>query len=205
MLAPLPPQTNPDTEWNGTAFVRRGREQNREETRAALDVVLAGYSAEMGRVSQQLRDGDITLAEWELLMVALVLQVHLTAVALAVGGWEQMTAADYRDAEEAAQQQTGYLVAFAAGIAAGAVALDGRFLARARMYGQAGRGTYYLSVTEVMRRTGYTQERRLLGDADHCDDCIRYEAMGWQPLGTLPAIGGQSVCRVNCKCRFEYR
>ena len=64
MLAPLPPQTNPDTEWNGTNFVRRGREQNREETRAALDVVLAGYSAEMGRVSQQLRDGDIPLAEW---------------------------------------------------------------------------------------------------------------------------------------------
>ena len=125
MLAPLPPQTNPDTEWNGTAFVRRGREQNREETRAALDVVLAGYSAEMGRVSQQLRDGDISLAEWELLMVALILQVHLTAVALAVGGWEQMTAADYRDAEEAAQQQTGYLVAVAAGIAAGRVALGG--------------------------------------------------------------------------------
>jgi hypothetical protein len=58
------------------------------------------------------------------------------------------------------------------------------------------------------------EELRVLGEADHCsteDDpdgdregCLELAALGWQPIGTLPKIG-ESVCIVNCHCRFAYR
>ena len=73
------------------------------------------------------------------------------------------------------------------------------------MYGQAPRGTF-----EEMRRryertsNGMTLERRILGAADHCDDCLEAAALGWQPIGTLPAIG-DSRCMTNCHCEFDYR
>jgi hypothetical protein len=34
--------------------------------------------------------------------------------------------------------------------------------------------------------------------------CKELAAKGWQPIGSLPPIGG-APCNANCKCRFEYR
>src|ERR1019366_4661120 len=49
------------------------------------------------------------------------------------------------------------------------------------------------------------RERRVTSPAvKNCDACLRYEAMGWVPAGTLPPIGKDCDCRGNCKCRFEY-
>jgi hypothetical protein len=47
-------------------------------------------------------------------------------------------------------------------------------------------------------------ERRILGLADHCSGCVAAAAQGWQPLGTLPAIG-DTPCMGNCKCTFMYK
>ena len=193
-----------DYTWNGEAFVRRQREQNRSETVDGLGVVLGAYTADMSDLSERLRDGTISLEDWEAEMIALVMMIHLTSTALAVGGWEQMTSADTLAAQEAGQSQVEYLILFAIAIAAGTVVLDGRFLARVRLYGQAGRGTYWSTVGRVMGASGYTQEQRVLHPADHCRDCVEYADRGWQAIGTLPTIG-DSQCRSNCRCSFEYR
>lgn len=37
----------------------------------------------------------------------------------------------------------------------------------------------------------------------NCDDCPPLAALGWQPIGTLPAIG-DSECGHLCLCHFEY-
>lgn len=47
-------------------------------------------------------------------------------------------------------------------------------------------------------------ERRVTRPGENCADCIAYENMGCQPLGTLPAIGQGSVCGSNCNCQFIY-
>lgn len=76
--------------------------------------------------------------------------------------------------------------------------------ARAGMYAEAGRGTYEEARTEAMKASGKTEERRLLGIADHCSDCVAEANKGWQPIGTLRAIG-DSICKSNCHCRKEFR
>jgi hypothetical protein len=53
-------------------------------------------------------------------------------------------------------------------------------------------------------RVRVTQERRVLGPADHCPECPGLASTGWQPLGLLPDIG-DTVCRAHCACHFEYR
>ena len=131
-----------DYTWDGEAFYRRQREQNRDRVVYSLSVVLEAYTAEMTALAQRLQDDDISVADWEGEMIALVMAIHLTATALAVGGWEQMTTADTQAAQEAGRSQVEYLALFAIAVAAGTVVLDGRFMARVRMYGQAGRGTY---------------------------------------------------------------
>ncbi|MGK7892983.1 MAG: hypothetical protein AB4372_04920 [Xenococcus sp. (in: cyanobacteria)] len=54
------------------------------------------------------------------------------------------------------------------------------------------------------KRSNFRWERRRLAIAEHCKDCPNYAALGWQPIGTLPAITTQCECRSNDKCYFEY-
>jgi hypothetical protein len=53
---------------------------------------------------------------------------------------------------------------------------------------------------------GMTEKKWELGAAEHCDDCVAYAAMGWQPFGTFPTPGaGDTRCMTNCKCHIIYQ
>ncbi len=49
------------------------------------------------------------------------------------------------------------------------------------------------------------EERRVLAGDANCNDCVSYASLGWQPFGTLPEPGQDSVCKANCKCIVESR
>lgn len=49
------------------------------------------------------------------------------------------------------------------------------------------------------------EERRILGGAEHCDDCIALAAEGWVPAGSLPPIGVDTVCGDSCRCTIITR
>jgi hypothetical protein len=73
------------------------------------------------------------------------------------------------------------------------------------LYANGALGVYENARREGARRAGVmTQERRVLGVAEHCPDCRSEARKGWVEIGTLRRIG-DSVCRANCKCRFEFR
>ncbi len=84
---------------------------------------------------------------------------------------------------------------------------SGQFIARAEQYGNsvwqagvnAGRDTQ-------VRVAVAKEERRILGrpKTEHCHDCPPLAAMGWQPLGSLPAIG-DTECGGLCLCHFIFR
>lgn len=48
------------------------------------------------------------------------------------------------------------------------------------------------------------EEMRVLGGAEHCDDCIEL-AGEWEPAGQLPPIGQGTVCGMNCRCTIIVR
>ena len=160
---------------------------------------------DMESLSRQLKAGEISLADWQIGMARNIKILHVNAAVLARGGWAQMSQADWGAVGARVRTQYNYLRNFARQIADGTQALDGRLLVRSGMYEDAARGTY-----EDMRRrveelyNGMEEEMRVLGAADHCDDCLNYAALRWQPIGSLPRIG-DSQCRVNCHCRFTFR
>lgn len=128
---------------------------------------------------------------------------HLAAAAGLRGGYLAWGPLDSVAFEGLMLEQIGYLARWMQQIDA---VLPGAALsaARMRLYAQAARGTAEQVRRLSMIRGGAREERRVLGFADHCPDCVVYAGLGWQPVGTLPRITN-SKCRVHCKCRFEYR
>ncbi len=82
-----------------------------------------------------------------------------------------------------------------------------QFIARAEQYGSAVWGAAQeVARAQVIRERVWVEERRVHGmlKDDMCSICREAVAMGWQPIGTLPAIG-DSECLSSCHCYFKWR
>jgi hypothetical protein len=209
-MLPLPPAEEANYEWDE-------QEQQYRDTRTGELVAVAVILLLLRRIEEQTtlqitllseayRNGEIPLAEWELGMVQKIKEGTIAAALLANGGAANMTGADWQTVQERIDEQVWrFLAGFAALLAAGKIILDGRFVARAKLYGLSVGGAFWdIQVLKAVLK-GLTQSRRHLGQAEHCVDCVRYADMGWQPIGVLPPPKVDSACRSNCKCSMEFR
>lgn len=156
-------------------------------------------------LAQRLIDGNIGLPEWQAEMRGMIRTIHRQATITALGGAENVAQSMWGYEGSLVKKQYQFLDNFAADIAKNPEAwLNGRLLQRMRLYAQAEWGTFEAVLKRRAQMDGATEERRVLGIADHCPDCLEYAKRGWQPIGTLPPIG-DSVCVTNCHCVFEYR
>lgn len=210
---PSPPniQSNPllpQYLWNDKTAqyinARTGRFVPRSEIRAQLDKVIDASTEAMRGLSQQLRDGAINLADWQMGMMQQIKTTHLAGAAMQRGGWQQMTQADFGRVGRIVRAEYRFLGQFANEIASGKVKLDGRLLVRASQYGQAGRETYLTFWGLEGDKRGFDEERSILNPAEHCQDCIDQAAKGFQPRGQMIPIGRRQ-CRANDKCSVELR
>ena len=190
----------------------------------AIEPLIARAKQAQRALGVQLQEQSITLAEWQRGMIEQVKPAHVAA-ALAAGGGEK-NASD-RDKEKVALLILALLLllrGFAREVATGKQARNGILLVRSDLYASAARGTYEEMGTYVNQvYVGRTQERRILGEPEHCHNvqsradaiagvepeppfigCIELAAKGWQPIGSLPRLGN-TPCRSNCKCTFDYR
>lgn len=160
-------------------------------------------------LNAKLKAGEITVAEWESGVRGRLYALYLAALLLLTGG--SPTPADYLLMTVALEVQYSYLSKFAADIASDPDAwLTGRLDARLALYAASAYAAYELFRQSLVTNAGFTEERRVLGIADHCHQspnapgCVELASKGWQPIGTLPKIGS-ATCRTNCRCHFEYR
>lgn len=181
-----------------------GRYVSELTVRADLDKYIDAKNLRLDNLTNQLRNREISLADWQTQMRNEIRDAHNNAAMIARGGRDQMTPADWGRTGRELRTQYEYLDKWAADIASGKAPLDGRANVRARLYGNASRGTYEQQRRAMAADRGNQLERRILHAAESCTDCIDYAGRGWQPIGTLPRIG-QSICRTNCKCTFSYR
>ena len=157
-----------------------------------------------------LRDGRITLQQYETGMMQLIKRSHLVNSTLAKGGWNQMSQADFGRVGGHVGAQYRYLRARVQAIKNGTQPVDGRLANISRQYVRMSRRTFSKTMGEEMEERGYDKERRVLSKfADHCrtkerPGCVDIASRGWQPIGTLPLIG-EAQCLGGCRCRFEYR
>lgn len=209
MTFPSPAEPASHYGWNETAGryinLNTGRFVPFPVVRDALETVIDAAADNMHTLTQSLIDGNIQLAEWQMGMMEQIKLAHTASAAASRGGWAQMSQADWGAAGRMIRDQYDYLRNFANQIANGEQLLNGTALVRSDLYGAAARGTF-----EQMRRryerlmNGMEEEKRVLGDADHCPGCLTQAGMGWQPIGTLDPIGAEE-CVTRCHCRFIYR
>lgn len=210
---PTPPDfkaspLTPDYLWNEKAAqyvdANTKRFVSRQVIRDQLDKVMDASSAQMAKLSEQLRAGELSLAEWQAGMMQQIKTTHLAAGAMQRGGWQQMTQADFGRVGRIVRREYRFLDSLAREINFGKQKLDGTLARRARQYGQAGRQSYYQFWDNEIDKRGFDEERSVLNPADHCKGCLSEAAKGWQPLGQMIPLG-QRDCRANDRCDKEYR
>jgi hypothetical protein len=77
---------------------------------------------------------------------------------------------------------------------------------RLRMFGESSAIIADLFKEDSAKTEGLTSSWRSLGKAhNHCEDCLRYAAMGIQPIGVLPLPRTQCQCLANCVCSISYK
>ena len=193
--------------WNGSRYydLETGKFVSSASVHDALETVMDASAIRMNKLTQSLIDGEISLASWQSSMMEQIKVTHVSSAALSQGGWAQMTQSDWGATGQLIRQQYDYLRNYAADIASGKQALDGRALVRSDLYADAANGTFWEMDKRGHLADGYDEGRRVLEPgANHCDDCEEYASEGWMPIDEIPEIGN-SQCMTRCRCEIEYR
>lgn len=172
--------------------------------RRALDTVIDVQTALMQSLTQQLIDGRLSLASWQVAMMAEVKTVHLLGASVAMGGWHSLDQSDFGWIGQRVRSQYAYLRGFAADLASGRQKLDGQALARTTLYAEAGRQTHRAAEQRAAQQRGLLEEMNRLGGADHCPGCLSQTSRGWVPIGSLVPCGSRE-CLTRCHCSLQFR
>lgn len=127
--------------------------------------------------------------------------LHYAVMMIAFGGQPSMDQDRWALAEAIIATQVGYFDSFGRDVISGTVKMDGMFPVRTGLYALAAFATHQAGVRIQVSKS---EEKRVIGSGNPCEDCLVEAARGWVPKGTCRAIG-DSVCRVRCRCYFVFR
>jgi len=195
--------------WDSSAARYRDKRTGRfvPETRVLSTVESFNADAiagNIGSLTDDLIDGKINLRQWQSGMASELKDGYLVNAMAGRGGRNAMTQADFGRQGGRLKAEYSALNNFAGEIEAGDLS-EAQIRARAKMYGKGPRTAYYDGQTAANGVAGLTEERRNLGQADHCGPCIGFAGQGWQPIGSLPEPGTECEGRNNCKCIKIFR
>lgn len=173
--------------------------------RKGVDQVVDVASRDMVMLSQRLREGTISLQDWERDMRRVVKLNELAQTMAAHGGRNAMRLDDYLAAARNIKAQYRYLQKFTEEIASGQQPLNGRFIARAALYGQHARTTYENTrLHDAGESDTPMLVRNVLHAREHCAGCVAATALGFVPLAQMPLLGSRD-CLANDRCTLAYR
>ena len=132
---------------------------------------------------------------------------YLQEAALAAGGWDRLTPTDFGRVGGKLQAQYRRMTEMTAGIRDGEVS-EAQALSRMQMYMGNARAEYFEVERDLLPPVpmGQTRiERRTLSPSRSgpCEDCVRYNDMGWQAEGILPVPTQASRCNGHCRCTLH--
>lgn len=158
-----------------------------------------------GVASDQLVDfvvaGVVSSPDFQVLFREELKREYIRQYLLGIGGVEQMTPKDWGSIGGMLREQYRYLPGFAEEIAAGSLKPE-QIAARSRMYVNSAREGYGRAHGRNAEALGMAEEKWELGSTEqHCETCVSFAEMGWQPIGSLPFPGdGSTQCLTNCQC-----
>lgn len=171
-----------------------------------LALLLLLASARLGELATAFVEKRIASSVWAEQVGTDLLRQHLILAALGAGGWAQLTEDDYARVQSRMDDDRQRVAGTANDVVIGAITLAVA-LARVNAYVGSARTQFYDAERSRLQRSASNMimlERRILGNAMHCNDCIIYYNMGWQPVGTLPSPGMDSICGGACRCDMIY-
>lgn len=193
---------------------QRGQLVSESYVEANINQLITSIKTDVLDISQNLQSKRIEKADWYEQVGEIIALAVLTVVAVGWGGFRLLESTSLPNAtpEEAfanamqhALEQLDYLKKYNDQVGQGLVS-SGQIPSRTAMYAAALWGIFQGSHRIFFKQTEqYTEERRYLGNADHCSQCPEYARRGWQPIGTLPYPSEKSDCMVYCRCTMRYR
>jgi hypothetical protein len=188
-----------------------GRWISRDEVIRFVDLSIeASYDA-VTTLTRHYQSSTISVRDWELLMRRELKKEHIRQYELGRGGRDQMSYADWGRVGVMLKQQYGYLHSFAKDLESGK-SVGSAALARVALYPKAAREAYERGHKVALMKSAKppTEQRWSLGLAEHCEDCIALNSLGWQAINDDPFMGafpgsGDTACLSNCKCTIMYR
>lgn len=181
-----------------------GRIISFQNVRDGLETVLEDAKRTMQAAARGLQDGSVTLAQWRDIMAQEVKTTQSVSYMAARGGAFAMSAEERAQIAAQTLDQLKFLNNYALQIQSGAQPLNNSLLTRSNMYAQAGRSTYEYGKSVTAEKMGYSEEKNVLGPADHCNGCLGETRRGFVRLGDLVPVG-QRDCYANCRCHLVYR
>lgn len=192
------------------AAAGRTQPQQRRDVEGDLERLRADYRARFRGLAEDLAGGKISHSEFRRQMGKQIKNLQTQAAILGAGGQGNMTDTQRRLLDRSVKDQLAYLDGFHRDIRQAINSgkpLPAKTVSRAGSYAAAASVTADQArrqsmADEVVADDADLWEVRVLGVAEHCNDCVEYAGRP-APVGTLPPIG-DSECGQYCKCRFEY-
>jgi len=178
-----------------------GRFVARRDIVSQLDAQVRHGEQQLANLTTALHEGRLSPSVWTEQMRTELSRLHSQNRALGAGGWDRMTQRDWGAVGGKLQSDYRFLTNFAQEVRDGKVSLA-QALNRANLYAGNARTQFWAAEREQRPHTAgmVSIERRQLGAAEHCADCVAYYDAGWSMAGVLPGPGTRSACRTNCKC-----
>ncbi len=181
------------------------------EIRKLLDQLRRSLSRRSLRATEQLLSGDITLAQWQLIITEETKNYSIVAAALAIGGLaiirslsRQQSRLFWLGIDRALRRQIDGLSRVTARIGNGIYTPD-----RVRWYGDYKSSSVVGSYNQARKLglmvTGFNEGRRWMDPAaNHCVDCPAYET-DWTDITNIVPVGVACRCNGRCRCTTQYR
>ena len=159
---------------------------------------------EVDDITNSLLNRSISVSEWEEQVALELREAHTNSYALGHGGIGRLGDREKAEISDRIKDEFQYLRGFSEDILSGTL-LEAQIRDRTSMYVDSLHRSFQMGRESSHYDAGYDEERRVIGSNESCQDCISYEAMGWQAIGSLPYPGEESQCLSRCRCYKEFR
>lgn len=196
----------------GTARYRdstTGRFVSSETVRTAINESIQGSESAVSVLNEALLSRSVNVDDWYLLFKDELKHEYIRQYVAGRGGLRVMTSEDWGSVGGSFAEQLRYLEAWRSSLTD--AELENLSLAslnqRAGMYINSSREAFERGHLRAAFAADMTEERWVLGAAEHCDDCTELASRNWVSIGTLGTFpgAGETECLTNCKCHLDYR
>lgn len=185
-------------------FTQRGKAIPLTTVRKEIDGLTAGIAKEAEAIARRYTAGQITLAQFEREMQAVLKSGHIIAAGVGKGGYARMTTADWNAVGTRLNREYGYLGKMVKKIGRGKIAAD-LTPYRAKKYANGVVMSWHETMRTEHTRDSVTTIKVMLiqNSKEGCEECNADADRGWVAVEDMAEIGTR-ICGNFCRCYLDF-